>query len=88
MKQTYKNWECIIVNDGSTERAQGEYRQRPRVIYKIRKDYNDCSLQICHELELDIVCANYPELVFKGVNKFTLPRFLIRNWDGYVFEKK
>lgn len=51
-------------------------------------DYNRDTIQVCKEIGFGIVCANFPDQVRKGTDKFQIPRWLIRNWDISLFSKK
>ena len=53
-----------------------------------RCDYNIDTIEICKEIEFNIVCANFPGQLRKRVDKFQVPRWLIRNWDINLFSKK
>lgn len=51
-------------------------------------DYNMDTIEICKEIGFNIVCANFPGQVRKRVDKFQVPRWVIRNWDVNLFSEK
>ena len=51
-------------------------------------DYNDDTIQIVKELGFEFAAANYPDLVNKASNRFSFPRFLVRDWDTNEFSKQ
>jgi peptidoglycan/xylan/chitin deacetylase (PgdA/CDA1 family) len=51
-------------------------------------DYNADTLKIVRELNFSVVAANYPEPVSSRSDRFTFPRFLVRDWDIPEFEKQ
>jgi peptidoglycan/xylan/chitin deacetylase (PgdA/CDA1 family) len=54
--------------------------------YGLKKDFNKESKKICRELGFKMVCANYPSQVHKWSDHYSLPRFLVRNWDIAKFK--
>lgn len=55
--------------------------------YGGNSDINNISIQLVKECGYLCACANVPGFIRKDSNIFSLPRFLVRNWNGDVFEK-
>lgn len=50
-----------------------------------RGDYTAETVGIVKDSGFDLACSNYPDLVWRFTDRFQLPRFLVRNWNGDVF---
>ncbi|KKG07377.1 polysaccharide deacetylase family protein [Methanosarcina sp. 2.H.A.1B.4] len=53
-----------------------------------KNDYNKNSIDICKELNFDLVCSNYYGQVHSYSNIYELPRCLIRDWDLNLFKSQ
>ena len=51
-------------------------------------DFNDDTINICKTLKISVAAANYPAIANKRSDKYRFPRFLVRDWEADVFEKK
>jgi len=50
-----------------------------------RADYTTEMVDIVKAAGFDIACSNFEGVVQAGCNRFQLPRFVVRNWDGDEF---
>ncbi|GAK55295.1 polysaccharide deacetylase [Candidatus Vecturithrix granuli] len=48
-------------------------------------DYNQDSITILQELGFKAVCSNFPGLLTEKIDRFQLPRFIVRNWPRDQF---
>lgn len=53
-----------------------------------KHDYNHNSIVACKNAGFEMVAANYPWQVHRFSNKFTVPRYLVRDWDLATFKQK
>lgn len=53
--------------------------------YGTKSDYNSQTVTIVKNLGFDCACSNFAEVVWRGCDRFELPRFLVRNWNGEKF---
>jgi peptidoglycan/xylan/chitin deacetylase (PgdA/CDA1 family) len=51
-------------------------------------DYKQETVEIVKKNNFDCACSNFPDLVWKGSDRFQLPRFLVRNWSGEEFARR
>lgn len=56
--------------------------------YGSMDDYNDNSIQICQQLDLEFVFANFQGHIYHSSNNYELPRFIARNWQVSEFREK
>jgi peptidoglycan/xylan/chitin deacetylase (PgdA/CDA1 family) len=50
--------------------------------YGTKADYTSETVEIARSLGLSCTCSNFEGVVWKGVDRFQLPRFLVRDWSG------
>lgn len=48
-------------------------------------DYNQDSINICKQLDFELVAANYPSIANRKSNPYCFPRFLVRDWNVSEF---
>jgi peptidoglycan/xylan/chitin deacetylase (PgdA/CDA1 family) len=53
--------------------------------YGTRADYSSETVKIARSAGFSCTCSNFEGVVWKGVDQFQLPRFLVRNWSGQEF---
>lgn len=53
--------------------------------YGSRNDFTKATVEIVQEAGYQSGCANVPDLVWAGSDRFQLPRVLMRNYNGEVF---
>jgi len=56
--------------------------------FGLRSDYTPESVALVREAGFDSACANFPGIVWRSSDRFQLPRLLIRDWGGEVFERQ
>ena len=52
------------------------------------KDYTDVTVRIARECGYKCACANLPSRPTPFSNRYQIPRFIVRNWDGDEFAKQ
>jgi peptidoglycan/xylan/chitin deacetylase (PgdA/CDA1 family) len=48
-------------------------------------NYTADTIRFVREAGYDVACANYPDLAYRNSDRYQLPRFLVRDWDGDQF---
>lgn len=56
--------------------------------YGAKGDYTPETLAIVRQAGFICACANFPEPVIPKTDRFQLPRFLVRDWDGPEFARR
>ena len=56
--------------------------------YGTPDDYSLSTVNLVKEAGFDCACSNFTGVVQPGAKLFELPRFVVRNWNGDVFERK
>ncbi|MGB3512084.1 MAG: polysaccharide deacetylase family protein [Microcoleaceae cyanobacterium] len=56
--------------------------------YGTKSDYNSQTVATVKNLGFDCACSNFAEVVWRGSDRFELPRFLVRNWNGEKFAEQ
>lgn len=56
--------------------------------YGMKTDINEDSVRICRESGFKMVCLNYYGQVHTWSRPLQLPRILVRDWDGQMFERQ
>jgi peptidoglycan/xylan/chitin deacetylase (PgdA/CDA1 family) len=51
-------------------------------------DFTTETIEAVAQAGFDAACANVPGVVTSTATPYTLPRFLVRDWDGAAFEKR
>ena len=51
-------------------------------------DYTAKTVKIVQESGFECACSNFADVVWRGSDRFQLPRVLVRNWDGDEFAKQ
>jgi peptidoglycan/xylan/chitin deacetylase (PgdA/CDA1 family) len=52
-----------------------------------QSDYNADTIRLIREAGFNCACANFPNLAYSSSDRYQLPRFLVRDWDGDQFAK-
>jgi peptidoglycan/xylan/chitin deacetylase (PgdA/CDA1 family) len=55
--------------------------------YGGKSDYDGNSVGSVRQAGFRMACSNFPGMVWRSTNRFELPRFLVRNWNGETFER-
>lgn len=53
-----------------------------------RADYTLETAELVKMAGFNLACANFPGVVHHGCDRFQLPRFVVRNWDGEEFSRQ
>jgi len=53
--------------------------------YGTRSDYTRETVMIVQKTDFTCACSNFADVVFRGTDRFQLPRYAIRNWSGKTF---
>lgn len=53
-----------------------------------RKDFNNHTVKVCENLDIEFAFANYYGQVHRWTNNYRIPRMLVRDWDLETFKKK
>jgi peptidoglycan/xylan/chitin deacetylase (PgdA/CDA1 family) len=56
--------------------------------YGGKKDYTRQSVEFVRKAGFLLACSNFPGMIWGSTNRFELPRFLVRDWDGEEFERR
>ncbi len=56
--------------------------------YGSQADYTAKTVKIVQESGFACACSNFADVVWRGSDRFQLPRVLVRNWDGDEFAKQ
>ncbi|MFQ5681804.1 MAG: polysaccharide deacetylase family protein [Candidatus Binatia bacterium] len=56
--------------------------------YGTRSDYTVETAAMVQTAGFKLACSNFPGFVWRGSNRFQLPRLLIRDWDGEEFARQ
>ena len=52
-----------------------------------RSDYTSDTVTAVREAGFQCAASNYPGLIRPRADRFQLPRYVVRNWDGDVFRR-
>jgi len=56
--------------------------------YGSRSDYTADTVKIVKDAGFKCACSNFVDVVWRGSNRFQLPRVLVRDWDGDEFASR
>jgi hypothetical protein len=51
------------------------------------EDFSRRTVRLARKAGFLLACANVPGTVSRGTDRFRLPRYVVRDWDGDTFEK-
>src|SRR5262249_45049288 len=52
------------------------------------EDYNAQTIRLVREAGFNYACANYAGTMTRGLDRFSMPRYLVRDWDGDEFASR
>ena len=56
--------------------------------YGGRQHYTAETVKLVRQSGFSCACSNFPAVVQRGTDRYQLPRFLVRDWDGDEFARR
>ncbi|BCA54463.1 hypothetical protein W02_16030 [Nitrospira sp. KM1] len=70
------------------EKILGEAPKSFAYPFGCKTDYSSDTVSLVRSAGFELACSNYPGIVTAGVDKYQLPRMIVRNWSQDIFATK
>ena len=80
-------WYEITEGKKRLERALGHAVKSFSYPYGTVNDYSEATVDAVTRAGFSCACSNFPGMIRGGENLFELPRYIVRDWPGDVFER-
>ena len=56
--------------------------------YGTKRDFTGVTARLARQAGFQVACANFEATIDRNTDRYILPRFLVRNWDGDEFQRR